>query len=170
MISIIKVSKLPKISKLFGNKTFNFAPIYFKNNYSTGNNLTLTVSSPSFTVCNQKAVREVTVPGTDGIFTILANHVPSIAELVPGTVMITDNEGKTDRFFVSGGFCIVNRDSTCSITTVECVPVDRLDSGLVKKGLDDFERSIGTATNDQQKAEAEIGFATYKAMSFAVQV
>jgi len=130
----------------------------------------LTVSAPTFTVCNQKAVREVTIPGTDGIFTILANHVPTIAELVPGTIIVTDNEGKVDKFFVSGGFCIVNRDSTCSITTVECVPIDRLDSSIVKKGLDDFERAIGTAANDIQRAEAEIGFATYKAMSFAVQV
>ena len=169
MLNKVK-SSFPKITKKYWAKTFNFAPIYFKNNYSTANNLTLTVSSPTFTVCDQKAVREVTVPGTDGIFTILANHVPSIAELTPGTVIITDNEGKSENFFISGGFCIVNRDSTCSITTVECVPVDRLDPSLVKKGLDDFERAVSTATSDTQKAEAEIGVLTFKAMSFAVQV
>ena len=96
--------------------------------------------------------------------------MPTIAELTPGTLHITDAEGKVEKYFVSGGFCIVNRDSTCSITTVECVPVDRLDPGLIKKGLEDYERAVNQASNDNQKAEAEIGYTTYKALSYAVTV
>jgi len=149
----------------------NFAGIYFKSQsrgFANATHLNLTVSSPTYTVCSNKPVKEVTIPGTDGLFTVLANHVPTIAELVPGSVIITDSEGRVEKYFVSGGFAIVNNDSTCSITGVEVIPVDRLDLVLVRKGLEDFERAVSSASNDAQKAEAEVGYLTYKALSYAV--
>ena len=57
---------------------------------------------------------------------ILAKHVPAILELRPGVIELL-GLSNTDKFFISGGFAVVNPDSTLNINAVEAVPLADLD-------------------------------------------
>lgn len=50
---------------------------------------------------------------------VLANHVPTIQQLRPGLVEIVESSGKTNQFFVSGGFATVSEGSVLAINAVE---------------------------------------------------
>jgi len=60
---------------------------------------------------------------------ILGSHVPTIAMLKPGVVeVITGKESK--KFFASGGFAVMNADSTLNINVVEAFPLDYFDTDV----------------------------------------
>ena len=54
-----------------------------------------------------ETVTSVTVPGTEGYFTVLGDHAPLMTTLKPGFVTVVGN-GQTRVFFVRGGFADVN--------------------------------------------------------------
>ncbi|KAJ3079545.1 delta subunit of the central stalk of mitochondrial F1F0 ATP synthase, atp16, partial [Quaeritorhiza haematococci] len=64
---------------------------------------------------------------SDGDMGILADHVPTVAQLKPGVVEIFVPNEKSQRFFVSGGFAVINPDSTLNINAVEAFTLDQLD-------------------------------------------
>jgi F-type H+-transporting ATPase subunit epsilon len=45
----------------------------------------------------------VTLPGSEGIFQVLASHEASVATLVPGEVRVVDAGGETHRFTITDG-------------------------------------------------------------------
>lgn len=44
-------------------------------------------------------IQQVDVPATNQSFGILANHVPTIAVLQPGVVIVTEENGEKKKFF-----------------------------------------------------------------------
>ena len=56
----------------------------------------------------------VTVPGSLGMFQVLFNHAPILAELVPGPLKIRDASGNELLFAVGGGFVEV-RDNVVNV-------------------------------------------------------
>ena len=67
--------------------------------------MTLNFTVPASAIYENVPAEMVLVPSVDGVFGILHNHVPTIAELKPGVVSITETEGATPKeYFVSGGF------------------------------------------------------------------
>ena len=54
-------------------------------------------------------VSSVSVSGVEGDMTVLANHSPIATSLSPGYVDINTN-GKTERFFLTGGFIQITSD------------------------------------------------------------
>jgi F-type H+-transporting ATPase subunit epsilon len=54
-------------------------------------------------------VSSVSVSGVEGDMTVLANHSPIATSLRPGYVDINTN-GKTERFFLTGGFIQITPD------------------------------------------------------------
>ena len=142
---------------------------------------------------SKSAAVNAAVPSVDGVFGILHNHVPTIAELKPGVVSITETEGATPKeYFVSGGFAssaprasrpppppslsahppprprAVDANSVLNISALEAVPVEDLDAEAVKVGLAQYTDAAASAKDDVEKAEAEIGVEVYSAMSFAI--
>ncbi len=105
----------------------------------------------------------VTVPGTAGDFGIVAGHVPTIACLRPGVVTVD-----TAKFFVSSGTVTVNPDSTIDIVAEEAATLDQLDAQAAKAGLDQFVGEFSRASNDLERAKAEIGIDVYRAMTIAL--
>lgn len=83
------------------------------------NKLRLTVATPSGALYTDTVVEKVKIPGAAGDYTVLANHVPYISELRPGVVIIVKEDKTEERYFTSGGFAFVHRDSTCNINAVE---------------------------------------------------
>ncbi len=55
-------------------------------------------------------VREVTVPGVDGIFTVLPGHEPFISVLSVGVLEVRDADGNMVKYYVNGGFAEVLDD------------------------------------------------------------
>lgn len=53
-------------------------------------------------------VRSVTVPGTEGYFTVMADHAPLMTTLRPGFVTVTPEAGEPTIYFVRGGFADVS--------------------------------------------------------------
>eukprot|EP00967_Tisochrysis_lutea_P090240 scaffold128971_cov31-Tisochrysis_lutea.AAC.3 len=73
--------------------------------------LSLTFTLPSACLYEAAPVEMVILPGVDGIFGVMPNHVPTIAELKPGVVSIQETAGgPLTKYFVSGGFA----SSTCT--------------------------------------------------------
>lgn len=71
------------------------------------------------------AMTQVNLSSTDGDMGILAGHVPVVLQLKPSVITLIGTE--TQKFFVSGGFAVVNPDSTLNINCVEAVELKELD-------------------------------------------
>ena len=55
-----------------------------------------------------ETVKSVTVPGTEGYFTVLGEHAPLMTTLKPGFVTVTDNSNVAHVYYVRGGFADVS--------------------------------------------------------------
>lgn len=74
----------------------------------------------------KKVVTQVNLSSTDGDMGILAGHVPTICQLVPSVLSVIHSEG-VDKYFVSGGFAVINQDSSLNVNAVEAFPLTDLD-------------------------------------------
>eukprot|EP00928_Gymnodinium_smaydae_P039984 TRINITY_DN271_c0_g1_i1.p2 TRINITY_DN271_c0_g1~~TRINITY_DN271_c0_g1_i1.p2 ORF type:complete len:155 (+),score=45.53 TRINITY_DN271_c0_g1_i1:95-559(+) len=96
------------------------------------NRLLLTMTSPSEAVMLKKAVDSVTVPGTEGTFTVTNNHSLIVSQLKAGVITVRDGQDSKD-YFLSDGFLFFNHPTdasgccTAEISAVELVPTSALD-------------------------------------------
>ena len=111
----------------------------------------------------------VILPGGDGMFGVMPNHVPTITEVKPGVVSVQETAGgPLTKYFVSGGFASIDSGSVLNVTVLEAVTFDELDPDAVKTGLAQYSAAYASATDDYAKSEAEIGVQVYQAMSYAI--
>jgi len=131
--------------------------------------LSLTFTVPSKSLYEEEPVEMVILPGGDGMYGVMPNHVPTIAELKPGVISVQESAGgPLTKYFVSGGFATVTDESKLSVTVLEAVGIDELDPEAVKTGLAQYSAAYASATDDLAKSEAEIGVEVYQAMSYAI--
>jgi F-type H+-transporting ATPase subunit delta len=76
-------------------------------------------------------VDSVVLPGAAGVFTALPNSSATISELAPGVVRVKDGQTET-KYFVSGGFAVINKDSSVAISAAEAINVDEIDVEAVR--------------------------------------
>ncbi|KAI8832723.1 F1 complex, delta/epsilon subunit of ATPase [Chytridium lagenaria] len=106
---------------------------------------------------NYEAI-QVNLSSTEGDMGILADHVPTISQLNPGVIEIIGSD-KTQKFFVSGGFAIINTDSSLNINAVEAFPIEDLDAEAAKRALDEANKKVnasGASEADRAAAKVEI--------------
>ncbi|OAY66304.1 ATP synthase subunit delta', mitochondrial [Ananas comosus] len=115
----------------------------------------------------QIPVDMVIIPATTGQMGVLPGHVATIAELKPGLLSVHEGN-EVNKYFVSSGFAFIHANSFADIVAVEAVPLDRIDSSLVQKGLADFTQKLNSATTDLEKAEAQIGVDVHSALNAAL--
>ncbi|KAJ1494408.1 putative ATP synthase delta chain precursor, mitochondrial [Baffinella frigidus] len=127
--------------------------------------LTLNLLAPHAAIFSKKLVDQVIVPGADGMFGILPGHVPTISELRPGTVEVTIATGEVEKYFVSSGFAFAHADSTLDVCAIECVKFEDLDPALVSSGKKEAEDELSRATDEVEKAKAQIAVEVYTAMT-----
>ena len=98
-----------------------------------------------------REVGMVVVPGAEGDFGVLPEHAPLISTVRPGVIDVYD-DGQTisDRIFVSGGFAEVTGER-CTVLAEEALPLKEIDRVHVQKDLDDLQRQLGEAANDQAR-------------------
>ena len=62
----------------------------------------------------EKKVSQITLPTMEGEITILPNHIPLVAELVPGVAMLREHN-HTEDVAVSGGFIQVDAEGNVTV-------------------------------------------------------
>jgi F-type H+-transporting ATPase subunit epsilon len=99
-------------------------------------------------------VRQVTVPGTEGLFTVMPNHAPVLSSLRPGVVEVVMADGAEDRIFVLGGFAEVNNTGLTVLAEV-AIPLAQLDSAALDKQVGDAEEDVADAQDDETRRRAQ---------------
>mmetsp|Transcript_64107 Transcript_64107/g.171648 ORF Transcript_64107/g.171648 Transcript_64107/m.171648 type:complete len:172 (+) Transcript_64107:19-534(+) len=130
--------------------------------------LTLNFLAPHQAIMSKSQVDMVIVPGASGAFGVLPGHVPTISELKPGVVEVTKAAGDVAKYFVSSGFAFVHGNSTLDLCTVEAVPLEDLDPSAISSGKSEAESELARATDEVEKAKAQIALDVYTAMSEAL--
>ncbi|KAJ3027467.1 UNVERIFIED_CONTAM: delta subunit of the central stalk of mitochondrial F1F0 ATP synthase, atp16 [Siphonaria sp. JEL0065] len=129
----------------------------------------------NFTVPHQAILKnfeaiQVNIQSSEGDMGILADHVPTIAQLNNGGVVeIIAADNKTRKYFVSGGFAIINPDSSLNINAVEAVEVDQLDVEAARRGSEEASRKLNGAGSEADKVAARVEHELYEAILLAVK-
>ncbi|KAJ3095705.1 delta subunit of the central stalk of mitochondrial F1F0 ATP synthase, atp16 [Phlyctochytrium planicorne] len=111
---------------------------------------------------NYEAI-QVNLSSTEGDMGILADHVPTVSQLNPGVVEVIASD-KTQKFFVSGGFAIINTDSSLNINALEAFPIEDLDVDAARRGIDEANRKLSASgASEADKAAAKIELEVYEA-------
>ncbi|RKP36004.1 F1 complex, delta/epsilon subunit of ATPase [Dimargaris cristalligena] len=131
--------------------------------------LTLNFVLPHQVVLSKTTVQQVNLAGSSGDLGILADHVPSIEQLKPGVVeVIIDGSQPAKKWFVSGGFAIMNPDSSLNINAVEAFALDEIDVEAVRQQSQEAERVANGSGTEYEKAAAKAQLEVYEALQAAL--
>ena len=83
---------------------------------------------------------------------ILANHIPTVARLVPAELRLHRSEGEVDRYAQGEGWLEVFANRA-RVLIAEAIPPGDLDASELRSRLDDAERRLADA--DEGSAAAE---------------
>ncbi len=102
------------------------------------------------------AVGMVVVPGIEGYFGVLPDHMPLLSTLRPGVVTVHESvtAAPSKSFFVDGGFAEVN-PSGCTLLVDEAIDVSELSSEAIATRRAIAEQKLQSASNDQERVAAE---------------
>ncbi|KAH9248692.1 ATP synthase F1, epsilon subunit [Batrachochytrium salamandrivorans] len=129
--------------------------------------LLVNLVAPHQALLSKFEARQVNLSSSDGDMGILASHVPTIAQLKPGVIEVFGNE-KTIKYFVSGGFAVVNPDSSLNINAVEAVSVTDLDFEAAKRSVEDATKRLSSGT-EEERVEAKIQLEVFEAVVAAAK-
>jgi len=99
-------------------------------------------------------VEQVTVPGTEGEFTVLARHAPVLSTVRPGVLSVVQDGGSEERIFVRGGFAEVNPDGL-TVLAEEAIPMADLDRDALAQQIQNAEEDVADATDDEKRNRAQ---------------
>ena len=88
------------------------------------------IVTPERTVLKEK-IQQVSVPTKQGEITVLPNHIPLVASLLPGVIETVNQEGVREIFSISGGFIEVLKDKVVILADTaeraEEIDIDRVE-------------------------------------------
>lgn len=99
-------------------------------------------------------VREVTVPGREGDFTVLPGHAPVISIIRPGVVVLVDDSGTEERVFVRGGFAEATPEGL-TVLAEEALPLKELDKERLAQEVKNAEEDVADAKDDRTRQQAQ---------------
>jgi len=117
--------------------------------------LQLDLVSPAKLLMSE-AVGMVVVPGIEGYFGVLPDHMPLLSTLRPGVVTVHESvtAPASKAFFVDGGFAEVN-PAGCTLLVDEAINVSELSSEAIAERRVLAEQMMQSAANDQERVAAE---------------
>ncbi|KAJ3071114.1 delta subunit of the central stalk of mitochondrial F1F0 ATP synthase, atp16 [Podochytrium sp. JEL0797] len=138
---------------------------------SSAGKLRVTFALPHQAILKNFDATQVNIQSSEGDMGILADHVPTIAQLQNGSVVeIFAADNKIRKYFVSGGFAVMNIDSSLNINAVEAFELDKLDAEAARKGADEASKVLAsTSASDKDKATARIQHELYEAVIAAAK-
>ena len=92
-------------------------------------------------------VTMVVMPGTDGQFGVLADHIPLVSTLEPGIIDVYQGSDVDHRIFVAGGFVEVDGER-CVVLAEDAAPLDKLDAEEIRQKCRDLKEDVGMAETD----------------------
>ncbi|CAG8560929.1 11396_t:CDS:2, partial [Scutellospora calospora] len=96
--------------------------------------LRLSLVLPHQTIYKGVEVQQVNIAATSGDMGILASHVPSIEQLKP----------------VSGGFAIMNPNSSLDINAVEAYPLEEFSPEAIRANLAEAQRTVSSSGSSEE--------------------
>jgi F-type H+-transporting ATPase subunit epsilon len=99
-------------------------------------------------------VQQVTVPGTEGEFTVLARHAPVLSTVRPGVITVVQDDGSEMRIFVRGGFAEVNPDGL-TVLAEQAIPMAELDREALAAEIRNAEEDLADAKTDEARNRAQ---------------
>jgi F-type H+-transporting ATPase subunit epsilon len=110
------------------------------------------IVSPEKLVVSQQA-KSVTVPGTEGYFTVLGEHAPLMSTLKPGFITITDTSNVAHVYYVRGGFADVAPDGL-TILAEQALPIAEFDPNSIDADIEAAEVALAAASTIEEKSAA----------------
>ncbi|MBP0615534.1 F0F1 ATP synthase subunit epsilon [Jiella mangrovi] len=101
-----------------------------------------------------EAVTAVSVPGSEGFFTVMAKHAPVMTTVKPGIVLVTKDGGSEERIFVRGGFADVNENGL-TLLAEHAEPADEVDMAALDQSIKDAEEDVADADGQEAKTRAQ---------------
>ncbi len=98
-------------------------------------------------------VDQVTVPGTEGDFTVLAEHAPLLSTIRPGIVDVRGAQGET-RIFVHGGFAEVNPEGL-TVLAETAIDMADLKAEDVTQRIETAQQEVSAAATDEKRRIAQ---------------
>jgi F-type H+-transporting ATPase subunit epsilon len=92
-------------------------------------------------------VEQVLVPGAEGDMAVLAYHAPVLTTLRPGLLDIGYPGGKSQRFFIRGGFAEVN-PAGLTVLAETAIDLDELKAEQLVQAIKDAEEDVADLTDD----------------------
>jgi len=114
--------------------------------------LKIEIVSPERLVLSE-TVTSVTVPGTEGYFTVMNDHAPFMTTLKPGFITVTKDSG-AEVYFVKGGFADVSA-AGLTILAEQSVPFSEFDHGDLQAQIKAAEEELSRAATPEDKSYAQ---------------
>jgi F-type H+-transporting ATPase subunit epsilon len=92
-------------------------------------------------------VEQVLVPGAEGDMTVFAKHAPVLTTLRPGLLDIGFPGGKSQRFFIRGGFAEVN-PAGLIVLAETAIDLDELKAEQLAQAIKDAEEDVADLSDD----------------------
>ena len=115
--------------------------------------LKIEIVSPERLVLSE-VVTSVTVPGTEGYFTVMNDHAPFMTTLKPGFVTVNGEGGRDEIYFVRGGFADVSPDGL-TILAEEASPYAEFDHAELATEIKAAEEQLAQAQSFEDKSYAQ---------------
>jgi F-type H+-transporting ATPase subunit epsilon len=113
------------------------------------------------------SVASVTIPGTEGDMGIFAGHAPVLSTLRPGVVIITREQGPTEKIFVRGGLAEVNPKGL-TLLAETAIPLAELDAAALAQQVKNAEEDLADAKDDETRRRASENLEHLKALQGAL--
>lgn len=113
-------------------------------------------------------VSSVTVPGTEGYFTVVGEHAPIMTVLKAGFINLTDGAGKESSYYVRGGFADVSGQAL-TILAEEAKGADDFNSDEITANLAEAEAALSAAEGDEAIAVAHAHVDGWKNLMIEVE-
>jgi F-type H+-transporting ATPase subunit epsilon len=115
--------------------------------------LKIEIVSPERLLVSQ-TVQSVSVPGSEGYFTVMADHAHFMTTLRPGFITVTGENNAAEIFFVRGGFADVS-PAGLTILAEESVPFSEFDHSDLQAQIKAAEDELARAETPEDKSYAQ---------------
>ena len=112
-------------------------------------------------------VEMVVIPGEEGHFGVLPQHMPLISGVKPGVIEVWKDGKVAEKIFVAGGYAEVT-EKRCIVLAEEAVPVSELDRLSLESDLKNLKEDLVDAKDAEEKAKVAARIRIVEAMHEAV--
>lgn len=110
--------------------------------------------SPEKLVLSEQ-VEQVVVPGTEGYFTVMANHAPVMATVKPGVIEVTLEGGDQKKILIRGGFADVS-PTGLTVLAEYAADVAGFDISVLDQQITDAKEDLADADSDIKRDKAQL--------------